>query len=78
MKSTKTFSVLGTTVKNELYADDCFELGSFALYFGRYHRARGWLTVALERANRPGYNGNIDMPLLLEHASWAEYTVGNR
>ncbi|XP_028405013.1 prolyl 4-hydroxylase subunit alpha-1-like [Dendronephthya gigantea] len=70
-------NIPGSSIKNEIHADDCFELGSFALYFGRYHHARGWLNEALERVNRPDYNGNIDMPLLLEHASWAEYTTGN-
>ncbi|CAB3987475.1 Prolyl 4-hydroxylase subunit alpha-1 [Paramuricea clavata] len=70
-------NIPGSSIKNELHADDCFELGSFALYFGRYHWAREWLVEALERVKRPGYNGNIDLPLLLEHASWIEYMTGN-
>ena len=67
--------VSGSNVNNEIHADDCFELGSFALYYGRYHRAREWLAEALERVRRSDYNGYLDVPLLLEHASWTEYTV---
>ena len=70
-------NIPGATGKNEIHTDDCFELGSFALYFRRYQHARGWLTETLERVKKPGYNGNIDMPLLFEHASWVEYTTGN-
>ena len=70
-------NIPGATGKNEIHTDDCFELGSFALHFGRYQHARGWLTETLERVKKPGYNGNIDMPLLFEHASWVEYTTGN-
>ncbi|XP_046860275.1 prolyl 4-hydroxylase subunit alpha-1-like isoform X2 [Xenia sp. Carnegie-2017] len=70
-------NIPGTSAPVEIHVDDCFEVGSFALYFGRYQHALGWLNVALKRVRRTTYKGNIDMKLLLEYASWAEYTRGN-
>lgn len=67
----------GSKVKIDVNADDCFEIGSFALHFSRYHRSRGWLNEALERAQRPSYSGYLDMAILLEHTARVEYTVGD-